>query len=67
MKLKTLANFDVSFVQGIGDATGKYFPKLVDLLNTRAGAKHFNYTVSPRYGKTSRKEQYGVIYEYDFV
>ncbi len=54
----------MSFVQGIQDSTEKLFPKLVSLMNEEAGTEKYKFDVSPRYGQTQFKEQYGVIYEY---
>ncbi len=57
----------MSFVQAIKDSTEKLFPKLVDQLNGKVTPKKFNFTVSPRYGYSRIKEQYGIIYEYVIV
>jgi len=50
-------DYDIVFVQEIRDASGTAFPKLCALLE--------NYTcvASSRAGRTSSKEQYGVIYK----
>lgn len=54
-----LCNYDIIFVQEIRDRKQEAFPKLCDLL------PEYNYITSSRAGRTSSKEQYGVIYKRD--
>ena len=50
-------NFDIIFVQEIRNKDQTAFPKLCDLLDD------YNCIVSSRAGRSSSKEQYGVIYK----
>jgi endonuclease/exonuclease/phosphatase family metal-dependent hydrolase len=54
-------NFDIIAVQEIRDSSQTALPALVDRINSHQGPK-YNYTVGPRLGRTSSKEQYAYIY-----
>ncbi len=49
-------NYDIIFIQEIRDESGTAFEKLCSLLD------EYNCEISSRAGRTSSKEQYGVIY-----
>ena len=53
----TLTNYDIAFVQEIRDADGSAFRDLCSLLT------NYDCQVSSRAGRSSSKEQYGVIYK----
>ena len=58
---KTMRNFDVIAMQEIRDKSQTALPALVEKINSMPGEK-YNYTVGPRLGRTSSKEQYAYIY-----
>ncbi len=66
--LQILSNYDVTFIQEVRDKSGTAFPHLISELNncTSGHCKNekFMFHLSPRYGRTNSKEQYGVIFEY---
>lgn len=55
-----ISDYDIVFVQEIRDSSGTAFPKLCSLLNG------YECTTSSRAGRSSSKEQYGVIYK-DYI
>ena len=58
---RSAANFDIIAVQEIRDSSGESLPKLVERINALDGPD-YEYTVGPRLGRTSSKEQYAYIY-----
>jgi endonuclease/exonuclease/phosphatase family metal-dependent hydrolase len=59
---KTARNFDIIAVQEIRDSSQTSLPKLVEKINSLDGPD-YDYTVGPRLGRTSSKEQYAYIYK----
>ena len=58
---RTARNFDIIAVQEIRDSSGESLPQLVERINAM-GEPGYNFTVGPRLGRTSSKEQYAYIY-----
>jgi endonuclease/exonuclease/phosphatase family metal-dependent hydrolase len=58
---KTMRNFDIVAMQEIRDKGQTALPLLIEKINSMPGEK-YNYTVGPRLGRTSSKEQYAYIY-----
>ena len=58
---KTMRNFDIIAMQEIRDKSQTALPILIEKINSMPGEK-YNYTVGPRLGRSSSKEQYAYIY-----
>jgi deoxyribonuclease-1-like protein len=59
---KTARNFDIIAIQEIRDSDQTALPMLLGRINS-LGLPHYNFTVGPRLGRTSSKEQYAYIYK----
>jgi len=55
--VNTLTNYDIAFVQEIRDSDGSSFSNLCSILT------NYDNKISSRAGRSSSKEQYGVIYK----
>lgn len=59
---RTSRNFDIIAIQEIRDSEGEALPKLVEKINALDGPD-YSYSIGPRLGRTSSKEQYAYIYK----
>lgn len=62
--LDTIARCDIMLIMEIKDASGRAFPQLMALLNSRYSSRkaEYDYIISERLGRKSYKEQYAFIY-----
>lgn len=58
----SLTRWAATFVQEIRDASGASFLQLVNEVIKASGRNH-SFVISERLGRTSSKEQYGLIYD----
>jgi deoxyribonuclease-1-like protein len=59
---RVVRNYDVVAIQEIRSDNQNVMPTFVDLINA-GGARHYDYVIGPRLGRTSSKEQYAFVFD----
>jgi len=65
--VKIILRYDVILIQEIRDSSGKAIMELLALVNKTSTRGQYGIAISPRLGRTSRKEQYAFLYRTDVL